>query len=127
LQGEVTWGNLGRYIPSVLLVLTAFVYIPLTLYDIIMHVSDATVMVCRPQQVMSLAETMCSSTPATMSSVSSSNMPTTTIPTWLQLRMESKLERLRAELGSYMDGHDWDVDLEEEDRKELAVLKVSRC
>jgi hypothetical protein len=42
LQGEVTWENLGRYIPSVLLVLTAFVYIPLTLYDIIMHVGDTT-------------------------------------------------------------------------------------
>jgi hypothetical protein len=38
--------------------------------------------------------------------------------------MESKLEKLRAELGGYMDAQDWDVDLEEEDRRQLAVLKV---
>jgi hypothetical protein len=42
LQGDINMDTWQQFIPSLLLVLTAFVYVPLTLYDIIMHVSERT-------------------------------------------------------------------------------------
>jgi hypothetical protein len=38
-QGLISAEDWQRFIPSLLLVLTALVYIPLTVYDIVMHVS----------------------------------------------------------------------------------------
>jgi uncharacterized membrane protein (DUF2068 family) len=39
MQGLISASDWKRFLPSLLLVLTALVYIPLTVYDIVMHVS----------------------------------------------------------------------------------------
>jgi hypothetical protein len=39
LQGVFDSQNLSRFLPTLLLLLTALIYVPLTLYDNIMHVS----------------------------------------------------------------------------------------